>query len=217
MTSILFPKCPQQVPARGSVLSRALFKRLYSLAGWSVQGEIPDLPKAVAIFAPHTSNIDGWHAFLAIFGLGIQIQVLGKHSLFKPPFRHFLDWVGIMPVDRSSPHGLTQQVIQRIQTQDKIWVGIAPEGTRLHASKIRSGFYQIALGANVPIVIFSIDYQQKILYCRGHYHLTGDYESDLAHILQQYEDHFYPKHLHRLSVPLQKQLKSDAKTAYHLR
>lgn len=217
MKSTLFPKRPPDVPIRGTRLSRTVFQKLFSVTGWSIQGDIPNLPKAVAIFAPHTSNIDGWHAFLAILGLGIKIHVLGKHSLFKPPFRHFLHWIGIMPVDRRSAHGLTQQVIQNIHSQDKIWVGIAPEGTRLHAEKIRSGFYQIALGAKIPIVMFSIDYEKKILYCLGSYHVTNDYEQDLAHILQCYTDHFYPKHLERLSRPLQKQLKPEDEKAYHLR
>ena len=205
MMHSIFPQRPSDVPTRGTPFSRKIFQKLFSCTGWSIQGEIPNAPKAVAIFAPHTSNMDGWHAFLAILGLGIKVHVFGKHTLFKPPFRHLLNWVGIMPVDRRSLHGLTQQIIQSITQHEKIWVGIAPEGTRLNAEKFKSGFYHIALGANIPIIMFSIDYEKQILYCLGQFLPTHDYEHDFASILQHYHNHFSPKHPERLSKPLQKQ------------
>ena len=74
------------------------------------------------------------------FGLGIQITVLGKDSLFKPPFKRVLDWAGVIPVKRDSANGLTEQVVATIQQYDKIWIGMAPEGTRKKAKKMKSGF-----------------------------------------------------------------------------
>ena len=56
-----FPELPDQVPHRGTPLSRALFKTLFLAQGWSIEGEFPNLSKAVAIIAPHTSNIDAWY------------------------------------------------------------------------------------------------------------------------------------------------------------
>lgn len=135
-----FPNLPDLVPQRGTALSRALFKKLFLAQGWTIEGEVPNLPKAVAIISPHTSNIDGWYGFLAIFGLGIQITVLGKDALFKPPFKRALDWAGVIPVKRDTANGLTEQVVATIQKYDKIWIGMAPEGTRKKAKKMKSGF-----------------------------------------------------------------------------
>ena len=70
-------------------------------------------------------------------------------------FKGLFEWIGVIPVQRDSAHGLTQQIINIIQQQEKIWIAIAPEGTRNRAEKIKSGFYHIAMGANIPIAVFS--------------------------------------------------------------
>lgn len=96
-----FPDLPPLVPQRGNFYSRELCKKLFLSQGWTVVGEIPNLPKAVAIISPHTSNIDGWYGFLAIGGLGLKITVLGKDTLFKPPFKAFLNWAGLIQIGRA--------------------------------------------------------------------------------------------------------------------
>lgn len=197
-----FPKRPEQAPHRGSIFSRQLFKQLYLAQGWRFEGEVPNLPKAVAIVSPHTSNFDGLYAFLAMLGLGIKVTVFGKDSLFHTPLKWLLKWIGVIPVQRDSPHGLTQQIVHIIQQQDKIWVGLAPEGTRKSAENIRSGFYHIAQGANIPIVMFAFDYANKVIRCLGVLHPTGNYEKDLATILARYQGHFSPKNTQRLAKPL---------------
>lgn len=68
--TINFPKLPDQVPHRGTEKSRAFFKNLYLAQGWRFEGEFPNIPKAVAIVSPHTSNFDGLYAFLAMLGIG---------------------------------------------------------------------------------------------------------------------------------------------------
>lgn len=70
-----FPALPDQVPARGSALTKRIFRQIFLAQGWSFEGEFPNLPKAVAIISPHTSNIDAWHGFTALLGLGIQITI----------------------------------------------------------------------------------------------------------------------------------------------
>ena len=76
-----FPNLPDLVPQRGTALSRALFKNFLA-QGWTIEGEVLICQKQWRLF-PHTSNIDGWYGFLAIFGLGIQITVLGKDALLN--------------------------------------------------------------------------------------------------------------------------------------
>jgi len=204
-----FPTLPDQVPTRGSSLSRKIFRKLFLAQGWSFEGEFPNLPKAVAIISPHTSNIDAWHGFTALLGLGIKITIFGKHTLFKTPLKPLLEWIGVIPVNRSTQQGLTQQIIDFIDTQDHIWVGMAPEGTRKQAESLRSGFYRIAVGAHIPIVMFSFDYDHKTIYCLGVFQPTGNYEQDLEHILNRYVGKFSPKNPQWLAKPLQNRIKNS--------
>lgn len=199
-----FPTLPDQVPQRGNKLSRQCFKQLYFAQGWQFQGEFPNLSKAVAIIAPHTSNYDGWFGFLAMLGLGLKLTIFGKDSLFNSPLKPLFEWIGVIPVKRNSSQGLTQQIVEQIKKQDKIWIGLAPEGTRKQTDKIKTGFYHIAHAAELPIVLFAFDYQEKTIHCLGVFHSTGDYEQDLAAILEMYRGQFSAKHRHNLSLPLQK-------------
>ena len=204
-----FPTLPDQVPARGSSLSRNIFKKLFLAQGWSFEGEFPNLPKAVAIISPHTSNIDAWHGFTALLGLGIKITIFGKHTLFKTPLKPLLEWIGVIPVNRSIQQGTTQQIINFINSQEQIWVGMAPEGTRKQAESFRSGFYRIAVGANLPIVMFAFDYDHKTIYCLGVFQPTGNYEQDLEQILNLYAGKFSPKNPDWLAKPLQNRMKNS--------
>ena len=202
-----FPNLPEQVPQRGSNCSRAFFKKLYLAQGWRLDGEFPNLPKAVAIISPHTSNFDALYAFLAMLGVGVRVTILGKASLFNTPFSAVFKWIGVIPVQRDSPHGLTQQVVNIIHAHDKIWIALAPEGTRKSATKMKSGFYHIALNAQIPIVMFAFDYDHKIIRCLGVVQPSGNYATDLAEILSHYDGQFSPKILSRLAQPLQKLFK----------
>ena len=204
-----FPTLPDQVPARSGHLSRNIFKKLFLAQGWSFEGDFPNLPKAVAIISPHTSNIDAWHGFAALLGLGIKITVFGKHTLFNTPLKPLLEWIGVIPVNRSIQQGTTQQIIDFINTQQQIWVGMAPEGTRKQAESFRSGFYRIAVGAHIPIVMFSLDYKNKAIHCLGVFQPTGNYEQDVEQILDHYNGKFSPKNPDWLAKPLQNRLKNN--------
>lgn len=204
-----FPELPDQAPQRGSTLSRQFFKRLYLAQGWRFEGEFPNFKKAVAIISPHTSNYDGLYAFLAMLGLGIKVTAFGKDTLFKTPLKGLFKWMGVIPVQRDSPQGLTQQIINIIEKEDKIWVAMAPEGTRKSAEQIKSGFYHIAQGANIPVVMFAFDYEHKIIRCLGIIHPTGDYHADLEKILSTYKGKFSPKNMQRLAKPLKELMQDD--------
>ncbi|SPL71863.1 1-acyl-sn-glycerol-3-phosphate acyltransferase [Acinetobacter stercoris] len=204
-----FPALPPLVPKRGTNTSRSFFKNLFKLQGWSFEGEFPDLPKAVAIVMPHTSNYDAWYGFMAMLGLGLRLTIFGKDSLFNSPLKKIYQWMGVIPVHRDSPHGLTEQIIQIIQQQEQIWIAIAPEGTRKSAENIKTGFYRIAEGAHIPIAVFSLDYDKKSIHVLGVVEATGNYEKDLADILKLHEGKFSAKNKNWLSKPLQNLLKKN--------
>lgn len=206
--SLNFPSLPDQVPQRGTASSRNIFKSLYLAQGWSFNGEFPNLPKAVVIVAPHTSNFDGLFGVLAMLGVGLNITIFGNDSLFKTPLKGLFEWIGIIPINRDSPHGVTQEIIDIIKQKEQIWIAIAPEGTRKKAEKIKSGFYHIAMGAQIPIAIFSLDYDRKMIHSLGILQPTGNYEQDLEDILNRFKGKFSPKRKSLLSIPLQKLLKN---------
>ena len=169
----------------------------------------PICPKLWRLSLPHTSNIDAWLGFNALLGLGIQITIFGKDSLFRTPLKPVLEWIGVVPVVRDSPQGHTRQIVEIIEKSEQIWVGMAPEGSRKAPEKIRSGFYHIAKAAHLPIVMFSFDYDIKTIHILGVYHLTGDYEYDLEQIYQHYQGKFSAKNPDWVAKPLQKLLKKD--------
>ena len=201
MPTANLPYMPPLVPKRGNSLSHQFWQSVLHSHGWTVAGDVPNVPKAMVIAAPHTSNMDGWYCFMAIMSLGINISVMAKDSLFKPPFKGILKWLNVIPVKRSSPEGFIDQVVQEYQQREQIWMAMSPEGTRNSAPKWKSGFYRIAVAANIPLVIAAIDYGKQQIILKGLFHPTGNYEADLAAILEYYRG-VQPYNPAQLSIPL---------------
>lgn len=204
MSDQFLPVVPPLVPRRGTPMSRAFWTTVLKMEGWRVEGEIPNIAKAVLIAAPHTSNYDGVYGFTAALALGLEIKAMAKDTLFKPPFKPILNWLNIIPVHRSSPEGIVDQMKAEFDRHEALWIGIAPEGTRSAAEKWKSGFYRMAVGANVPIIMGGFDYPSKTIHFLGVFHPTGDYEKDLETILAIYR-RLTPCHPEMLSHPLRKQ------------
>lgn len=202
MKKTVFPSLPANLPQRKNRLLKYFFRHLFTLHGWHIEGDIPNIPKAVVIVAPHTSNIDGWFTFAAMLGLGLKVTIMAKHSLFVPPANKVMQWLGMLAVNRQAPEGLIEYLMQQIAQHQQIWIAIAPEGTRKKAPKWKSGFYRIAQSANIPVVMIALDYQQKTIRIIGTLSCTGDYQQDLAYIMDCYQHKFSAKHPELLSVPL---------------
>lgn len=177
---------PVAYPTRGSARVRALARRLLALIGWRVDGALPPVPKFVIVIAPHTSNWDFPVGLLAKYSLGLRASWLGKHTLFHFPVAGLLRWLGGEPVDRSAPHGLVGEAINRFRARDRWVLAIPPEGTRRRAERWRTGFHRIALGAGVPIVPVAIDYSRKSVTIFPPVAPTPDTDADLARIRALY-------------------------------
>jgi 1-acyl-sn-glycerol-3-phosphate acyltransferase len=158
----------------------ALARGLLVLAGWRVDGEFPDRPKLVAIAAPHTSNWDFIVGILVVFALGLRVRFLAKHTLFNPWLGWLMRWCGGIPVVRDTPQGAVTDAVEMIAREERILLGIAPEGTRKRGTAWRSGFYNIALAAKVPILPAAFDFGRKSLRLSPVFEPTGSYEADLA-------------------------------------
>lgn len=182
-----FPELPPRLPRRGNVLSKALARGLLTLFGWRVDGGFPDRPKMVAIVAPHTSNWDFIIGVLVVFALGLRVRFLGKHTLFNPWLGWLMRWLGGTPVIRDTPQGAVAEAVEMIAREEKVLLGIAPEGTRRRGTPWRSGFYNIALAAKVPILPAAFDFGRRSLRLFPVFEPTGDYEADLATLQALYQ------------------------------
>jgi 1-acyl-sn-glycerol-3-phosphate acyltransferase len=131
------------------------------LGGWSASGEVPPVDKYVVIAAPHTSNWDGWWMLVLKLYYGIPLYWLGKHTLFRGPTGWFLKWMGGISVDRRSANNVVAELAQVFEERETIALGLAPEGSRARREYWKSGFYQIARAANVPIALGFLDYGRR--------------------------------------------------------
>lgn len=156
-------------------------KFLLKILGIKMEGSFPtDLKKYVVIAGPHTSNLDFPYGMIgqAAYGLNFKANFLGKHTLFKPPFGFIFRALGGIPVDRSKSNNLVEQVVSEAAKHEKFILVLAPEGTRSKVDKLKSGFYHIAKGLNVPIVIAGFDIGNKRFIIEKPYYVT-DYMTDM--------------------------------------
>ncbi|RUO29139.1 lysophospholipid acyltransferase family protein [Aliidiomarina sanyensis] len=131
------------------------------LGGWTIHGELPDIPKAIIPVAPHTSNWDFFVGLCVKLALGLRVSFLGKHSIFVFPIRGLLTWLGGIPVKRDSAHGVVGQMVDEFAQREQLVLVIAPEGTRSKVKEWKKGFLHIALGANVPLVPVSFCFKTR--------------------------------------------------------
>ena len=157
--------------------------------GWKVQGQLPaNGRKSVLIAAPHTSNWDLPYTLMVAFALRLNVYWMGKQSIFKPPFRGVMLWLGGIPIQRESANNVVEASIAAIQNADgPVQLIVPPEGTRSKARYWKTGFYYIALGANVPIVMAYMDYARKESGLGPVFEPTGNIEADMARIQAFYQ------------------------------
>jgi 1-acyl-sn-glycerol-3-phosphate acyltransferase len=160
--------------------------------GWSLECQGFVSPWGVAIVYPHTSNWDFVVMILAKWAIGVPAHFIAKDSLFKwPLLGPWLRHVGGLAVDRRSPHGVVAQIVQTFQAHQArgqaLWLGITPEGTRSYVHHWKSGFYTIALEAQLPLGLVVLDYAQKRISFTNFLQLSGELESDVARVRHVYE------------------------------
>jgi len=170
-------------PVVNTVL-RALSVVFLKIAGWKVVGSLPaNGQKSVLIAAPHTSNWDLPYTLMVSFVLRLNIYWMGKESLFKPPFRGVMMWLGGIPVNRASANNLVAASADAIKsTNGPLQLVVPPEGTRAKARYWKTGFYYIAVGAQVPIVMAYLDYSTKTGGLGPVFQPSGDLEADMVAI-----------------------------------
>lgn len=202
--AVPLPALPPRMPSRRYGLARAAGKAFLWITGWSWRGGFPDVPRAVLILWPHTSNWDGLVCLAAAAVTGADVRFLAKDSLFKGVQGRLLRWWGGIAVDRSAPGGLVGRALERFAEAsaagEPFYLGIAPEGTRSEGQHWRSGFHRIARQAGVPVVLLTLDYGRKEVGVLGGLHPSADAEAD-ARALAALADGVVAQHPERAIPP----------------
>ena len=180
------PHLGAAIPRRGNGAARLLGRTLLAALGWRVEGAVPDLPRFVVAVGPHTSNWDFVVGAAAMFALDLRLSFLGKHTLFRGPFGAMLRWMGGIAVDRTSPHGVVAQSIDAFALEPQRILAIAPQGTRRAGAQIRAGFLHIARGAQVPVVLATLDYDTRTVRLGPAFAAGDDVEADVERVRRHF-------------------------------
>ena len=188
---------------------QGIAKLLLKILGWKLKGKKPSIPKYVVIAAPHTSNWDLFYSFLMVFSNRHKLYFMGKHSIFKKPFGPLMKWLGGIPIDRTMSHNVVASAVEQFRKNENLLIAVPPEGTRSKAEYWKTGFYNIAYNAHVPILLGYIDYNRKELGYGPLFFPTGDIEKDMKTINEFYEDirGRYPE----METPIQVNIKKSKK------
>ncbi len=170
------------------------------MMGWKIEGTFPDQEKLVMIVAPHTSNWDFIVGMAAMLSIKLSATWLGKHTLFVWPLGALLRWLGGIPIDRSLHKGTVDQIVDLFQNRKQLVLGLSPEGTRKRTEKWKTGFYQIALRAGLPILPISFDYSRRVVGIGSLVTPCGDLDKDLQTIAG-YFSNVQAKHPEKFSLP----------------
>jgi 1-acyl-sn-glycerol-3-phosphate acyltransferase len=173
---------------------------VFWIFGWKAQGPPPPHAKYVALFAPHTSYWDLPVAMAMTFVLRVRGNYMAKDTVFRGPLGWLLRILGGIAIERSHKHNTVEQVLEVIRDNEQCIFAITPEGTRKKVEYWKTGFYQIALQANIPIVLAFLDYKHRAGGNGGTFWPSGDVEADLRKI-QAFYDKVTPRNPERWSPP----------------
>src|SRR5262245_21221531 len=171
-------------------------KLIAKAAGWTIEIQQPLPPRCVIAGAPHTSNWDFVLALVFILATGLDIRWAGKHTLFRWPFGRLMRALVGIPINRGARENVVEQMVAAFRGNESLKVVFAPEGTRSKTTHWRTGFYYIALCANVPIVMGYVDYARRVVGLGPALQPTGDIQADFA-IIREFFAPIVGKHPER--------------------
>jgi len=162
------------------MIRRSIGRTVLRSRRWRIEGNPPDIPKYVMIAAPHTTNWDLLYLLAMSWATGVHVSWLGKDSLFPGPVGTLLRALGGIPVERDRRSGLVSSLTREFAAADRLVVTFPPEGTRSRTDHWRTGFYRVAVAADVPIVCSYLDYSRRVGGFGTVIEPSGDITADLA-------------------------------------
>ena len=177
-------------PRMGNRLTRWIGDIILKSMGWTLVGKLPNLKKAIIIGGPHTSNWDLFLAMGSMLSVGLKFSWMMKKEAFFWPLGPLWKKLGGIPIDRGAKIDFIGQLKDFFETQDKVWLGITPEGTRSKVERYKTGYLRIAKGVGVPLFIVGIDSVNKRVVLDKIWEPTGEIEAENAAIKSYIESHY---------------------------
>ncbi|MBQ9645063.1 MAG: 1-acyl-sn-glycerol-3-phosphate acyltransferase [Prevotella sp.] len=150
--------------------------------GWTIRVDQPHPDKFIICLAPHTSNWDFAIGQLYCSASGMKIGFLMKREWFFWPLGILFRRLGGIPVDRRRHGSMTDALAQAARDEKQFRLCITPEGTRSRVEQWKRGFYYVALKAQIPILLYGLDYERRLIECTKTIVPTGDVEADMLQI-----------------------------------
>ena len=161
---------------------------LYKKMGWTVEVTQDHPDKYIICLAPHTSNWDFILGLLYSRSIGMQSNFLMKKEWFFWPLGPIFKKLGGIPVYRQKKSSMTEAMAETAKAAKTFHLCITPEGTRSKTADWKKGFYFIALKAGMPILLYGLDYERKLIQCTKTIIPTGDLDADMRDIKVYYKD-----------------------------
>lgn len=178
-----------------SPFMHGLAKFLFRVTGWRIEGQVHLPARFVIIAAPHTSNWDAFVMLAAAYIFRVKIAWFIKEAAFFFPLGAIIRYFGGVPIDRSSRSNVVAQAVARFRESERLILAVPPEATRKKAKFWKTGFYHIARGAEVPIVLGYVDYGRKVAGLGPAFVPTGDIAADFE-VFEEFYSTVTPKHPH---------------------
>jgi 1-acyl-sn-glycerol-3-phosphate acyltransferase len=152
---------------------------LYKHWGWTKHVTVDHPDKYIICLAPHTSNWDFFIGQLYMRAEGMKINFLMKKEWFFWPLGPIFRRMGGIPVFRSKKNSMTDNLAEEASRRKAFRLCITPEGTRSPNADWKKGFYYIALKAQIPVLLYGVDYEKKYIECTRSYIPSGDIDQEL--------------------------------------
>ena len=172
-----------------SCFSKMIFLRLM---GWKIEGNFPSLNKFVLAVVPHTRNTDFIIGVLTRAVVDQKISYVGKKELFNPLTGWFFRALGGTPINRNSTENKVSSIAKIFKEKEVFRMAIAPEGTRKKVDKWKTGFYYIAMEAEVPILLVNFNYALKQVGFLKLFYPTGNIEKDFKEMESYFNEAMQP-------------------------
>lgn len=172
---------------------------LYKICGWTKEVSVSHPKKYIICLAPHTSNWDFVLGQLYSHADGVKINFLMKKEWFFFPLGALFRRLGGIPVNRQKKGSMTDALAETARQSEVFRLCVTPEGTRKSNPEWKKGFYYIALKAGLPILLYGVDYERKLIQCTKVVVPTGDIDREMAEI-KEYFKNFKGKHPEQFAV-----------------
>lgn len=201
------PDLPPLAPRTRSRALKWLGWLIIRALGWRVEGEAPNIPRAILVAGPHTSAMDALLGFAAVNALQLRLNILVADKFFVGPLGWILRRLGAIPVHREKPGAMVDSTVRQFAVHDQLAVLMTPEGTRYRAPRLRTGFFHIARQARVPVLPIALHYRQRRLLMGPLLDVQPDEAATLEALCRFFAENGDPRHPERLSLPMAEYLR----------